>query len=210
MPLICIDVWSDYVCPFCYLELPVLDQVAQDEDVEVRWRAFELRPEPMPTLEPHGDYLRYAWESSVYPMARERGMTLRLPPVQPRSRKAHQAAEFARAKGAFGPMHEALFRAFFEKGRNIGEIRVLLDVAGSAGLDPVQLLGSLETRQYEARVRADQRLAQQLGIQGVPALIFHFANQPPESGFAINGAQPWAEVQDVIDRMKRLALARSS
>jgi predicted DsbA family dithiol-disulfide isomerase len=80
-----IDVWSDYVCPFCYLEQPVLERIAQEFGVRVgiRWRAFELPPDPVPTLKPDSTYLRDIWARGVYPMAKERGMTLRLPPMQP-------------------------------------------------------------------------------------------------------------------------------
>jgi len=62
-----ISVWSDYVCPFCYLELPVLDRLQAEhaEEVEIDWRAFELRPEPAPTLDPNGDYLHRVWNQSV-------------------------------------------------------------------------------------------------------------------------------------------------
>ncbi len=56
-------------------------------------------------------------------MAERAGMVLRMPPVQPRSRKAFEAAEYARAKGHFDEMHEALFKAFFEDGRNINEVQ---------------------------------------------------------------------------------------
>ena len=71
-----IDVWSDYVCPFCYLELPVLEAVAAEFGgaVQVHWRAFELRPDPVPTLDPAGEYLRTTWDRAVYPMAAERGI----------------------------------------------------------------------------------------------------------------------------------------
>jgi predicted DsbA family dithiol-disulfide isomerase len=107
-----ISVWSDYVCPFCYLELPVLVRLQAEhaEEVEIDWRAFELRPEPAPTLDPNGDYLHRVWNQSVYPMAEQRGMVLRLPPVQPRSRKAFEAAEFAREVGRFDPMNRACSR----------------------------------------------------------------------------------------------------
>ena len=79
--------------------------------VRVEWRAFELRPDPVPTLDPDGAYLHRVWNQSVYPMARERGLTLRLPPVQPRSRKAHEATAFARSAGRADATAEALFGA---------------------------------------------------------------------------------------------------
>ena len=58
-----IDVWSDYVCPFCYLEESILKRLAQEdgEGLTIRWRAFELRPYPVPTLDPNGTYLRDIW-----------------------------------------------------------------------------------------------------------------------------------------------------
>jgi predicted DsbA family dithiol-disulfide isomerase len=108
-----VEVWSDYVCPFCYLEQPVLERIAQyGARVAIRWRAFELRPEPAPTLKPDGAYLRDIWARAVYPMAKERGMTLRLPPMQPRSRLAHESALFAATQGSFDSMNTALFKAF--------------------------------------------------------------------------------------------------
>lgn len=202
MRAIAIDVWSDYVCPFCYLEKPVLENLARKERVEVRWRAFELRPEPIPTLDPKGDYLKKAWESTVYPMAKERGMTLTLPPVQPRSRKAFEAAEFARQKGKFSEMNEALFNAFFVEGKNIGDLRVLLEIGGSLGLNPIELLGSLESRQYESQVLTDQKLAKRLGVQSVPAMVFRFAEDTFESGALVSGAQPFRALLDIIDRLR--------
>jgi predicted DsbA family dithiol-disulfide isomerase len=86
-----IEVWSDYVCPFCYLEFSILERLQRErgQQVSVAWRAYELRPDPVPTLDPDGEYLHRVWNQSVYPMARERGLALKLPPVQPRSRKAH-------------------------------------------------------------------------------------------------------------------------
>jgi len=197
-----IDVWSDYVCPFCYLELPVLKQVAKEENVGVRWRAFELRPEPAPLLDPQGDYLRRVWEGSVYPMAERAGIVLRFPPVQPRSRKALEAAEYARAKGHFDAMHEAIFKAFFEEGRNINEVNVLLDVAASVGLNAADLLGSLQTQQYAPKVIADERTAQRLGIIAVPAMVLHSTVQPLEAGVLAKGVQSVVELEEQLQQLK--------
>ncbi len=112
-----ISVWSDHVCPFCYIELPVLDplQAEHGEQVVIDWRAFELRPEPVPTLDPTGEYLHRVWNQSVYPMAEQRGMVLRLPPVQPRSRKAFEAAEFARGVGRFDSINCAHVQGFLRR-----------------------------------------------------------------------------------------------
>ncbi len=194
-------VWSDYVCPFCYLERPVLERIQRElgDDVDVDWRAFELRPEPEPTLDPNGEYLHRVWNQSVYPMAQERGMTLRLPPVQPRSRKAHEAAEFARQAGLLDAMNRALFRAFFEEGRDIADIEVLVDIGQTIGLDADDLRVALESGRYTQQVVEDQHLARQIGISSVPALVVTAGRQ----AYLISGAQPYETVKDVIARAAR-------
>jgi len=200
-PIVRISVWSDYVCPFCYLELPELDTLKHEmgEDLEVDWRAFELRPQPEPTLDPDGAYLHRVWNASVYPMAAERRMVLKLPPVQPRSRKALEAAEFARGRGRFDEVHRALFRAFFEEGRDIGDVAVLLDIGEAAGLDRAELEHFLTTGAHEDKVLADQDLARRLGIGGVPALLV----QVDEQGYLLNGAQPHASIRAAVEHALR-------
>jgi predicted DsbA family dithiol-disulfide isomerase len=202
-----IDVWSDYVCPFCYLEEPIFEQLRQEygENVQVIWRAFELRPDPIPTLDPNGEYLRTTWERSVYPMAKERGVTLRLPPVQPRSRKALEAAEFAREQGCFEAMHHALFRAFFEDGLDLNNLDILLAIAESVGLERKALRMALDNGQYTERVVNDQALAHKLNISGVPALLIHRADEPLEKAVLLSGAQPYATVRTVVERVRQKA-----
>lgn len=197
-----IAVWSDYVCPFCYLEEPVLDRIREEygDQVEVDWKAFELRPDPVPTLEPNGEYLRTTWDRAVYPMARQRGMTLRLPPVQPRSRKALEAAEFAREQGHFDEMHNALFRAFFEEGQDLNDTGLLLDVGESVGLDREGLRTSLEEGQYTDKVLADERLASELGVQAVPTMLVGRADESLNAAEAVSGAQPYEYVRAAVER----------
>ena len=200
-----ITVWSDYVCPFCYLEEPVLERIREElgERVEVEWRAFELRPDPVPTLDPDGEYLRTTWNRAVYPMAERRGMTLRLPPVQPRSRRALEAAEFARRAGRFEEMHRALFRAFFEDGRDLDDLEVLLEVGSSAGLDPEGLRAALEEGRHTGKVIADRRLAHGIGISGVPAMLVGPGSAPLEDAEIVVGAQPHELVRAAVERALR-------
>ena len=192
-------VWSDYVCPFCYLALPVLARAEAELAVAVQWRAFELRPEPQPALDPDGDYLHNVWDTAVYPMAEERGMILRLPPVQPRSRLAAVAAAFAGGAGAFDAVHEALFRAFFEEGLDIGDRSVLLDIATLCGLDSAALHRALDDPALTARVVAEEERAGRLGITGVPAMVVrHGAGQP----YLLSGAQPFDVVAHAVERAR--------
>lgn len=192
-------VWSDYVCPFCYLERPVLERIKAErgETIEIDWRSFELRPEPEPTLDPNAEYLHRVWNQSVYPMAQERGLSMmKLPPVQPRSRKAHQSAEYARESGLLDEMNHALFKAFFEDGRDLADLKVLLDIGRSVGLDEDGLRAALESNRHAERVLEDEQLARQIGISGVPALIVTAGAQ----AYLVSGAQPYETVKEVIDR----------
>ena len=202
-PRVRIDVWSDYVCPFCYLELPALQRIEQQfaDQVGVVWRAFELRPEPRPTLDPDGEYLHTTWERSVYPMAAQRGMTLRLPPVQPRSRKALEAAAFAQANSRFPAMHEALFRAFFEHGRDIGDTSVLCDIATQAGLDAQALAQALDSGRYLDAVLDDQKLAHALGVSGVPIMFVRPAEATWEQAVPLRGAAPFEMIESAVRRL---------
>lgn len=196
-------VWSDYVCPFCYLQEPVLERVREEygSRVGIEWKAFELRPEPIPTLDPDGEYLHRVWNSSVYPMAERRGMTLRLPPVQPRSRRALEAAEAARAAGRFDAMHHALFRAFFEDGRDIGDVEVLLDIGRSVGLDRDELRSALVQGRFTDHVLADQRQAHELGITGVPAMVVAAEGAALDRAELVMGAQPFEHLRVTVERV---------
>jgi predicted DsbA family dithiol-disulfide isomerase len=199
-----IDVWSDYVCPFCYLELPVLEQAtrALGEALAIEWHAFELRPDPAPTLDPAGEYLRTTWARSVYPMAAQRGMTLRLPPVQPRSRKAFEAVEHARSEGRFDAMHRALFQAFFEDGRDIGSIDVLVEAGRSVGLEAPALRAALDDGRFAAQVLHDQSLAQRLGVRAVPLLAVRRAGEPLERARALSGAVSHEQLAGLVAQVR--------
>lgn len=206
--VVLMDVWSDYVCPFCYLAEPTVAQIEQEFGavVQLTWRAFELRPEPVPTLPPNGSYLRRVWAEAVYPMAEQRGMCLRLPPVQPRSRLAHEAAVFARAHGRFAAMHHAIFRAFFEHGEDIGQVETLVKLGQGVGLEPEPLRQALREERYRSTVLSDQDTARELGLSGVPASLVRGPADTLERSTLVEGAQPFEvfrrAVRQVLDRVQ--------
>ena len=83
---ISVKIYSDYVCPFCFLAEKPLNQAIdslESADINVEWMPFELRPYPTPTLKPEGQYLKEAWKHSVYPMAKSMGIPIILPDVSP-------------------------------------------------------------------------------------------------------------------------------
>ncbi|HSP58764.1 MAG TPA: DsbA family protein [Halomonas sp.] len=206
---ITLDVFSDYVCPFCYLELPELDAVLErfGDEITLRWWAFELRPDPVPTLDPDGDYLHDIWARAVYPMAAERGMTLRLPKRQPRSRLAHEASAWADAEQAdkAEALRRGLFREFFEDSLDLADPQALVDLARDLGLDGEALHEALVEGRYREQVLADQRQAQALGIGGVPGLRFSIDG---EHAGILEGAQPRRQLLLAVERL--LDATRSS
>jgi predicted DsbA family dithiol-disulfide isomerase len=173
----------------------VNDLVRADCDVQVVWRAFELRPDPVPTLDPGGEYLRNAWTNSVYPLAAQLGITMKLPPVQPRTRLAHQAAHWARSRGRFDDYHAALFRAFFERGEDIGQVSILTRLADDLGLDSNALRQALERGEFGPGVLADEREAEELGIHGVPAFV-------ADRRAMLSGVQPAENLRRLIAHVR--------
>ncbi|HEX8520963.1 MAG TPA: DsbA family oxidoreductase [Tepidisphaeraceae bacterium] len=166
-------IYFDYVCPFCYLEIPALERLHREHGVVLDYRAFELRPDPVPTLDPAGDYLRTTWERSVYPLANRLGMEIHLPPVQPRSRLAFEGAELARDYDQLMAYTRAVHEAFFLHGLDIGDVDVLAEAAASVGIDPVVLREVLHDRRYLSRVLQQEQEAAQLGIASVPTVILN-------------------------------------
>jgi predicted DsbA family dithiol-disulfide isomerase len=144
---------------------------AADPELTINWRAFELRPEPVEMLDPNGEYLTRAWRNHVYPLAARIGLLMKKPPIQPRSRLAHEAAKWSGSKGRLAEYNVALFRALFQFGRDIGSRQVLLELAGDLGLDREDLAGALAHHRFAPAVIADEQEARRLGIRAVPSFV---------------------------------------
>lgn len=153
----------------------------------------------MPPRDPAGEYLTRVWRDSVYPLAEQLGITMRLPPIQPRSRRAHEAAKWAQtqnqfaSQNQFGALNEAIFRAFFERGEDISDIDVLVRLARDLNLDDSSLRTALETKQFEPDVLSDENEAATLGLHSVPAFIFN-------RRFALTGVQPLTALEELVNR----------
>lgn len=144
---------------------------SQDRSIEIRWRAFELRPPPAPTLDPNGDYLVSAWNNHVYPLAAQLQMPMQRPPIQPHSRLAHEAAKWAAEQGHFEEYHFAVFRAFFQHGKDIGDREVLKKLAADLQLDADSLHSALLNGRYTAAVLADEEEARRIEVRAVPSFV---------------------------------------
>ena len=199
VPRVTLEVFSDYVCPFCRLAEPALLELLKDTpDVDVRWRSFELRPNTMPPLDPKAEYLQRVWESSVLPLAAKLGVSMTLPPVQPRTRRTHEAAQWARSIGRFDEYHSAILAAFFERGQDIGEVDVLVELADGLGMPAEELRAALVSRAFEQQVIDDEDEARDLDVGSVPAFI---AN----GKFGVIGVQPVDVLRDLVARARAAA-----
>lgn len=137
--------------------------------MDIVWRPFELRPEPQPP--PPQEYIDRAWRNSVQPLAERLGVIMRRPAVMPRTRLAHEAVAFAARQGHMGEMADAVFRAYWQDGRDIGQVAVLCETAAAVGLDAAALQACLEQRSLQAEVGEQLALGRKLGIQAVPTFV---------------------------------------
>jgi len=168
-----IEVFADFVCPFCYLaEQPLADAV-EGRDAQIAWQPFELRPEPTPTLRPESGDLQSRWQQVIYPMAERLGVPIVLPQVspQPYSRLAFEGFAYAAEHGLAQRYTERMFRAFFVQQRDIGQPEVLTDVAAELGLDAGDFRAALDSGRYAQTHQLALRRARELEITTVPTFL---------------------------------------
>lgn len=122
------------------------------------------------------------------------GIVLHSPPVIANSHRAFELAEFARTQGRFDAVHRALFRAYFEGGRNIGEIEVLTAIAGETGLDAEAARAALVSGRYREQVDQQVEDARELGLTSTPTFLF-------ADRFALVGAQEYQLFERVLQRL---------
>lgn len=169
-----ITVYSDYVCPYCLLAEQVLSDAIGDRDIRINWRAFELRPDPVPTLKPEDPYLPAIWHKSIYPLAERLGVPIRLPSIspQPRTAKAFELLAMAQDEGLDHEYSMRVLRAFFQENRDIGDPEILIGLAANAGLDSDEARQALESGAYAERHReALDHARDDMAITSVPTIV---------------------------------------
>jgi len=181
-----IEVVSDVICPWCYVGKRRLEQAAtlmkHDRHLSIRWRPFQLNP----TMPKGGlDRRTYrtakfgSWERSqaldaqVAAAGHEVGITFRhdLMTRTPNTFDAHRLIWLAGQDGKQDEVVEALFRAYFTEGQDIGDPAVLPDVAEEAGLARTRVSAALEHDAGAKEVAEEEVQARRLGIAGVPAVL---------------------------------------
>lgn len=190
-----IKVFSDYVCPFCYLGKAIVDLLSKEYTLCVTWLGFELHPSTPPLGTPLAE--RFAPEqldrlfSTLRARAEEMGVPLAKPEILPNSRLALEAAEYARDRGCFEQFHEAIFRAYFVEGKNIGRFHVIAEAAAYSGLDPQAVKSVLESGLYSSRLASAREEAKAWGVKGIPFFVI-------EDQTTIEGARSLDEFRAAI------------
>jgi predicted DsbA family dithiol-disulfide isomerase len=199
-----VDVWSDIACPWCFIGKRKFELGAAEAGipVEVEYHSFELAPDtPVDFDGSEQDYLA----SRGFPAEQIPQMLARVTGIaetvglhydydalkHTNTIKAHQLVHWPKAQERQLEMTERLLAAYFEEGRHVGRDEDLADLAAEIGLDRAEALAALAEDRYLDDVRADQALAQQLGIQGVPFFVF-------EGQYGVSGAQDPATFADVL------------
>ena len=188
-----LEVFSDYACPFCWIgEQSVRALQVKHPTLEIRHRAFELRPEPAPLIGPPREYVEMTWVNSIVPMASKFNLLMRIPKAKVRTRVAHEAAAWARSHGKFDAMHDAIFRSYFEDAGDISQLDLLATLATKIGLNADDLRNSLTTHPYLDEVLTDEKQAHEYGLSGVPAFIWN--------GHGLVGVQSDKSLERLIEK----------
>ncbi|HEX3706694.1 MAG TPA: DsbA family oxidoreductase [Mycobacteriales bacterium] len=193
-----IDIWSDVICPWCYLGRQYLHRALEsyDGEVEVVHHAFELDPSS-PRDETPLTVKRLATKYGMSPAqalaaqtqmtarAAEAGLTFNLDGQRSgNTRDAHRLVQLARQRGVQDAMLDRLYRAYFTDGRSIFETDSLAALADEVeGMDADEVAATLRTGAFDEQVLADEEQAYTLGVTGVPFFVI-------DRRFGMSGAQP--------------------
>ncbi len=205
---IVIDVWSDVMCPFCYmgdaLLTAAIDAFEHPASVVVRYRSYQLMPHlPREAAVPVEELLvrekgiprtqAAAMHAQVAARGKQLGLAYQFDKVLAvNTRAAHRLSHFAKQHGKQHALMRRLFEAYFTEGLHIGKDAVLSELAAEVGLDPAAALDVLASGAFDDAVTADVEQAREMGIQGVPFFLF-------DGKHAVSGAQPVNSFAQALD-----------
>lgn len=193
-----IDVWSDYNCPWCRLGTAGLATLQAEENVEVTWHSFELRPQGSPPMPPEYRARIEEGRPRLEQVAREAyGIELKNERLGIDSRPALIGAKYAESVGAGAAYHDRMMRAYWDEARDIADIDELVHIAEEVGLDGVAYRAALEDPAFISQVDADIRQAAASGISSVPAMVF-------AGKYLVSGAQPPEVLRQVTAKVREL------
>lgn len=193
-----IKVFSDYICPFCYIGGEIIKSLENEYDFQVEWIGMEIHPETpsegvnlnqrfgKERLEASLGYLRSIAEAHHLPFNPSDHM--------PNSHMALEAAEYAREEGNHDAFHKALMDAYFVKQNDISDLSVLKGVASQVGLDVDAMTEAVLNRKYEEKLKNDLKDAYHYGISSTPTFVINDA-------YMITGAQPIENFRNAFNQI---------
>jgi len=200
-----VEIWSDVVCPWCYVGKRRFEKALAGfehrDDVEVVWRSFELDPNAPAEREHSGaEHLAAKYGMSVEQAERTNAQMTELAASEgleyhlDRTRggnsfDAHRLIQLAKDQGVQDEMKERLMRAYFTEGSPIGDAETLVKLALDVGIDPTPL----KDDGYADAVRADEELAARIGIRGVPYFVLG-------RRYGVSGAQPSELLLEALEK----------
>lgn len=210
-----IDIWSDIACPWCYIGKRKFETGASAfaakngedaPDVVIEYHSYELSPETPVDFD--GSAVDFLSKHKGVPLAQAADMVDRVTGVakgagldydydalqHTNTVRAHQLIHHAKAQGRQLDMKERLLKAYFIEGRHVGRVEDLADLGAEIGLDRDDIVRALNADEYLADVRADQALAQEYGIQGVPFFVI-------DGKYGVSGAQEAETFANVLDQV---------
>lgn len=193
-----LTIYSDYVCPWCYVGQGVVTKLIEEHHIEVEWRPFYLRPDTPPEGMELPDYVKaHAAQSNVRlkQMANAAGLEMVFPTHIPNTRLAHEATEYARERGKGFEFHRIVFDKFYGRGQDISKWEVLCTAAEEVGLDAEEMQRLVEAGTYTTAVQSEVNQASQIGVTGVPTYVLN-------DRYAIVGAQPYEVFLQALERLK--------
>ncbi|WKT73049.1 MULTISPECIES: DsbA family oxidoreductase [Acinetobacter] len=203
-----VDIWSDVVCPFCYIGKKRLEAAAKESgiELEVHWHSFQLDPEaPVRQEVSNSERLAQKYGRSVAEvedmqrniaaMAKQEGIEFNWEGANSgNTLNAHRIIHLAQSKGLGNEAQEAFFYSYMTQGLPIGERETLEDVAARIGLNPVEVDDLLDSDEFADFVKFDQEVAHdQLKVTGVPFFVF-------DQRIALAGAQPKEVFLQVLEK----------
>lgn len=206
-----IEVWSDFVCPFCYIGKrrleEAINQFPQREQIEVEFKSFELDPNAPKNsgmsihealASKYGMSIEQAKEANVGvgQQAATVGLTFNFEQMKPTNTfDAHRLAKYAKTVGKEKEITEKLLYGYFTESKNLSDHETLADIAESVGISRDAALEVLQDETaYSHDVRIEEEVARQYRITGVPYFII---NQK----YAISGAQPLETFQGALQKV---------
>lgn len=206
-----ITIWSDFVCPFCYIGTTHLEKALENfehaDEVDIEYKSYQL--EPGATYEPEKDYLQAMVDrknaskeqmqqmiDQIDEMASNAGLNynfedMKLTDTFP----AHRVFQYAKEEGKGYEYYDKLYEAFFINGELISDPDVLTRISSEIGLDEERVSEILNNeKEYDKEVVLDIYEASQVGVQGVPFFVFN-------NKYGVSGAQPVDVFEQVLTQV---------